>query len=78
MLFFDKFADFLAICFGFWNFGSWVVGDVIFDNFALNVNISFAGVQIELTANVHILVAVIFAPCGSNCLLDHVNYGLSW
>ena len=78
MLFLDEFADFFAFCFGFWNLSGWVVGYVILDNFALNVNISLAGVQIELTANIHIFIAIILAPCGSNCLLDHVNYGLSW
>ena len=71
VFFFNDVADFLALAGGGKrNFCGGVVGDVVFDDFAGDINIGFACVQVQSGANVHFFVAVIFAPSGGDCSFD--------
>ena len=75
---FDGVADFEIFALGLIerNFGRRVEGDAFFDDFANHVNVGFAGLGVEGGADVHVAVAVVFAPGGSDGLLDDVKYGL--
>lgn len=64
--------------FGKRNFGRWVVGEAIFDDFASYIDIGFAGLSIEDGADVHFAVTVILAPSGSDGLLNNADDSLSW
>jgi len=73
VLFFDNIADVFAFA-GFTqgDFAGWVEGDVVFDDGMHDEDVGLAGVEIELCADVHVFVAVVFAPSGGDGLLDDV------
>ena len=73
VLFFDDVTDFLFLTsFLKGNFSGGIEGDIIFDDSAHDEGISFAGVEVEFGADIHVLVAVIFAPGSGNGLLDDI------
>ena len=55
------------------NFGRRIVGKSVFDDFASDKNVGFAGVGVQNGANVHIAVTVVFAPSGGDGLLDNAE-----
>ena len=77
-VFFDGVADFgVFVCdLVERDFGGWVVGYALLDDFAGYVDVGFAGLGIEGGADVHITVAVVFAPGGGDGLLDDVEDSL--
>ena len=69
---FDHVADFFAFCFAQRNFGCRVIGNVVLDDSAHDKSGSFTGLKIKFPANIHIFVAVIAAPSGSNGSLHDI------
>ena len=76
VFFFDNVADFFAFA-GFFDgdFVRGIVGDVVFDDSTHDESVGFAGVEIEFGTDVHVFVAVVFAPGGGDGLLDNVENG---
>ena len=57
------------------DFGGWVVSYAFFDDFAGDVDVSFAGLGVKSGTDVHVAVAVVFAPGSSDGLFDDVEDG---
>ena len=78
LLFFDGATDFGVFAgFTLGNFGRGVIGEPVLDDFASDIDIGFAGVGVQNGANVHIAVAVVFAPSGGDGLFDNTEDSLS-
>ena len=74
VFFFNLVADFGLLVFDLIerDFGRRVVGDAFLDDFASHEDIGFAGLGVEGGADVHVAVAVVFAPSGGDGLFDDV------
>ena len=71
VFFLDDVAEFfLFASFTEGDFATGIKGDVVFYDSAHDENVSFAGVEVEFGADVHVSVAVVFAPSGGDGLLD--------
>ena len=60
------------------NLGSWVISDIVLDDSTSNVDVGGAIGGIEAGANVHLTVAVVFAPGGGDGLFDDFEDSISW
>ena len=74
ILFFNGVTDLSLLVFDLvkWDFGRRVVSDAFFDDLARNEDIGFTSLGVKDGTDVHVAVAVVFAPSGSDSLFDNI------
>ena len=76
--FFKSFTDSLTFGLTFWDFGSWIISQAVFDHFLSYKDRGATSFTVKYGADIHVLFALFFTPSGGNGSFNNIQNSFFW